>query len=389
MAISVVMMGPYPLEPGMVCGGIESATSALVPALAARDDIEKVTVLRFHDGDAPTAYRREGPKVEVHYLRGQRRLRALTGAVLDRHKARKLVDRVQPDVVHGQEIGVYGDIAQRCRSDAVVTVHGITLPGCSTDTMLNAGLRGALRDNLIRRLERKVLRRGKVIVSISGWDAEVLDIPLTGTRVVIPNPIEPEFFTAVNPDGTPPRLLFAGVFTPNKNALGIVNAFAATRESLPQATLVLVGPQPDRRYIGLLRSRIGELGLGDSVEIRGPVDTESLRRELTAARAVVLFSHQENAPTIIAQAMAAGKPVVASRVGGIPEMVEDGVTGYLVEPDDEATLAERMLKVLADERLSRHLGNRARETALSRYAAEMVAAKTVAAYRQALDGEER
>ena len=65
------------------------------------------------------------------------------------------------------------------------------------------------------------------------------------------------------------------------------------------------------------------------------------------------------------------------------------MTGYLVEPDDEATLAERMLKVLADERLSRHLGNRARETALSRYAAEMVAAKTVAAYRQALDGEER
>ncbi|KWX66509.1 glycosyltransferase family 4 protein [Mycobacterium sp. NAZ190054] len=382
--IKVLMVGPYPLVPGVVCGGIESATSALVPALAARDDVESVTVLRFHDGDAPTAHRREGPKVEVHYLPGQRRWRAATGAFLDRRRARRLAATVRPDVVHGQEIGLYGDIAQRCAGNAVVTVHGVTLAGHSTDTTDHAGLRGRVRDRLIRDLERRVLRRGKVVISISKWDTEVLDVPIRGTRVSIPNATGPEFFALAPPRRTPPHLLFAGVLAPNKNPAGVVKAFAQVRMSLPEATLTLAGPQPDERYARLVRDRIRALGLEDSVEIAGPIGNEQMCREITEARAVVLFSRQENAPTIIAQAMAAGKPVVASRVGGIPEMVDDGETGFLVEPGDEAMLADRMLKLLVDPALAQRLGERAHEVAKERYSAEKVAAMTVEAYRKAM-----
>lgn len=389
MGLKVLMMGPYPLEPGKVSGGIESATSTLVPALAARDDIESVTVLRFHEGDASTGYRREGPKVEVHYLRGQRRWRTVTGCFLDRRKARKLAAQVNPDVVHGQEIGLYGAIAQHCSRDAVITVHGVTLPGHSTDTTDNAGLRGTLRDSMIRSLERRVLRRGKVVISLSQWDTEVLDVPIRGARVSIPNATGPEFFALAPAPPTPPRLLFAGVFTPNKNPLGVVNAFAQVRMSLAEATLALVGPHPDQRYSERVLDRIRALGLDDGVDVVGPVGNEELRRELTRARAVVLFSHQENAPTIVAQAMAAGKPVIASRVGGIPEMVEDGETGFLVDSGDEAMLADRMLKVAVDERLSRTLGRRAHQLALHRYSAETVAAKTIEAYQMAVIQEKR
>src|SRR5436190_1975938 len=119
------MIGAYPLEPGNVHGGIESATSTLVPALAEREDIDSVTVLGFHYGDASTTYRREGPKVEVYYLRGQNRLRTITGSFLDVRQARKLVRQVMPDVVHGQEIGSYGDIATKISANCVVTVHGM------------------------------------------------------------------------------------------------------------------------------------------------------------------------------------------------------------------------------------------------------------------------
>ena len=78
------------------------------------------------------------------------------------------------------------------------------------------------------------------------------------------------------------------------------------------------------------------LGLSDSVDIIGLVDNDRLRREIAAARAVVLFSREETAPTIIAQAMAAGKPVVATRVGGVAEMVSDGETGFVVDSGDVA-----------------------------------------------------
>ena len=125
MGLKVLMIGDYPLEPGMVHGGIESVTSVLVPALAAQDDIDNVAVLRFHTGEAPTDYRRAGPKVEVYYVRGQDRLRTITGSFLDVRKARKLVAELKPDIVHGQGIGWYGDIAVKCSPNSVVTVHGL------------------------------------------------------------------------------------------------------------------------------------------------------------------------------------------------------------------------------------------------------------------------
>ena len=108
MGLKVLMIAPYPMEPGMVRGGIESVTSALVPALAAQDDIDNVAVLRFHTGEAPTDYRRAGPKVEVYYVRGQDRSRTITGSFLDVRKARKLVAALKPDIVHGQALAGVG-----------------------------------------------------------------------------------------------------------------------------------------------------------------------------------------------------------------------------------------------------------------------------------------
>ncbi|MGE0215148.1 glycosyltransferase family 4 protein [Mycolicibacterium sp.] len=385
MGIKVLMMGAYPLEPGVVRGGIESVTSTLVPALADRDDVDSVTVLRFHTGDAPTEVRREGPKVELHYVRGQRRFRMITGSFLDVRKARRLVAQVGPDVVHGQEIGLYGDIAQRCRRDAVITVHGITFTDTGAHTRDDGSFRALMRDRLIRRLELRVLRRAKVVISISDWDSEVLGSAVGGTRVSIPNPTGDEFFALAPAGRTQPRLLFAGVFTPRKNPVGLVNAFARVRMTVPQARLWLVGPQPDVRYADAVRDRVDELGLAHAVDILDQVDNARLRQEIANARAVVLFSRQETAPTILAQAMAAGKPVIASRVGGVPEMVDDGETGYLVDADDEAMLADRMVKVLQDQELALRLGQRAHDLARARFTAAAVAERTVEAYRKAMD----
>jgi glycosyltransferase involved in cell wall biosynthesis len=350
--------------------------------LAEREDIDSVTVLRFHDGEAPTEYRREAPKVEIHYVRGQCRWRLLTGSFLDSRKARKLIADLNPDVVHGQEIGLNSDIAARCSSNCVVTVHGIRY--VEHDLYTELSLRNTLQAKLIHNVARRVLRRAKVVISISKYDAEELSGLTRGTRVSIANPTATEFFALAPSAPTVPRLLFAGALIPLKNPLGLVNAFAQARKAVPDARLVLIGPQPDDAYVKLIRDRVTSLGLSDSVDIVGFVDTERMLHEIAIARAVVLFSRQENAPTIIAQAMAAGKPVVASRVGGVPEMVNDGETGFLVESEDEARLAERLVKVLNDERLCAQMGRRANEIALARYTPEAVAEMTVQAYRTAL-----
>ena len=96
------------------------------------------------------------------------------------------------------------------------------------------------------------------------------------------------------------------------------------------------------------------------------------------------FPGRKTAPTIIAQAMAAGKPVVATRVGGVPEMINDGESGFVVESEDETALAERMLTLLNDQDLCLRMGARGHELALCRFNPEAVARQTVQAYRTAL-----
>ncbi|MEW5813236.1 MAG: glycosyltransferase family 4 protein [Actinomycetota bacterium] len=380
------MIGPYPLEPGCVRGGIESVTSVLVPALAQREDVESITVVRFHDGDAPVPFRREGSKVEVHYLRSQRWLRTISGSYLDLCRARRLVRRLHPDVVHGQEIGLSGAIALRCGPHTAVTVHGLALPAAASDRPGIRCLRRVLRDGLMRRMQRSVLSRAKLVISISSWDAKVFDVALQGDRVLIANPIGAEFFALAPSGHTRPHLLFAGLFTESKNPIGVINAFALARTCVPAATLTLVGPHPDPDYLRAVEDRVEELDLHDCVEIADLVGVERMRCEIAAARAVVLFSREENAPTILAQAMAAGKPVVASCVGGVPDMVGDGETGFVVASDDETALADRMVRLLGDQALALRMGWRAHEIAVDRFTAARVAEKTVAAYRELLSG---
>jgi glycosyltransferase involved in cell wall biosynthesis len=376
------MIGAYPLEPGIVNGGIESVTSTLVPALAACDEIEKVTVLRFHDGEATTDYRREGPKVEVYYLKGQRRFRTITRSLLDTRKVRRLVAELEPDVVHGQEIGWFGDIAVRCSPNSVVTVHG--MPHIEIRMQARSSLRHTLRVIPVDRMVKRVLARARVVISISDYDAIQLRSMVRGSRISIANPAGAEFFALAPPRPTEQRLLFAGVLTPRKNPLGLLNAFAKVRSTCPAARLVIAGARKDEEYAARVTARVDELGLADAVEVAGQLDNQRLLREIAAARAVVLFSYQETAPTIIAQAMAAGKPVVATRVGGVAEMVVDGHSGFLVEPDDEDALANSLTTLLQDQSMSLDMGRYAQRHAQLRFTPEAVARSTVAAYRTAL-----
>jgi glycosyltransferase involved in cell wall biosynthesis len=384
LGLKVLMIGPYPLEPGMVLGGIESVTSALVPALAARDDVDQVTVLCFHHGEASTDYRRVDPKVEVYYVRGQDRLGLITGWFLDVRKARKLVAALKPDIVHGQALD-RGDIAVRCSPNSVVTVHGVP----HAELRLSAGttFRAKLRVKLVGAVVRRVLRRAKVVISISKYDTQELGRLIKGVPVSIANPIGSEFFALAPSRPSQPRLLFAGVLTPRKNVVGLLNAFGQVRKAVPEARLIMVGPHLDPDYAQTVQDRVTSLALGDSVDIVGFVDNDRLRREIATARAVVLFSREETAPTIIAQAMAAGKPVVASRVGGVPEMVNDGESGIVVESEDETALAERMLTLLNDPDLCLRMGARGQELAQCRFNPDAVARQTVEAYRLALNSQ--
>ena len=135
----------------------------------------------------------------------------------------------------------------------------------------------------------------------------------------------------------------------------LVEAAALVRGRQPELRVLVAGDGAER---GRLESLIEELGLADCVLLLGT--RSDVPDVLVAADVAVCCSDFEGTPLSVMEYMGAGKPVVATRVGGLPEVVEDGVQGLLVEPRDPANLADALARLLEGESLRRRLGEAAR-----------------------------
>jgi glycosyltransferase involved in cell wall biosynthesis/O-antigen/teichoic acid export membrane protein len=192
---------------------------------------------------------------------------------------------------------------------------------------------------------------------------------------VIPNGVDVERFWPVEPNaalrnelGLPPDVPVAAIVAalrPEKNHELFLQAAARVREKLPEARFLIIG---DGERRAALEAFAAQLQLGEAVRFLG---TRSDIPELLAlADLLVLSSHMEANPVSILEALACGKPVVATRVGSIPESVKDGVNGYLVAPGDAEELAERVGALLADRALARQLGVAGREIVVGHWSLE-------------------
>jgi len=154
--------------------------------------------------------------------------------------------------------------------------------------------------------------------------------------------------------------------------------FAGIRRELP-ATLVLVGDGPDR---DAAEQETDRLKLRRDVRFFGKVD--NVADILRGSDLFLLPSETESFGLAALEAMACAVPVLASAVGGLPEVVVDGETGLLTSPDDPAALAEAVTTLLADPDRRARMGCTARAQALARFESATIAAQTLELYRQAL-----
>jgi glycosyltransferase involved in cell wall biosynthesis len=151
-------------------------------------------------------------------------------------------------------------------------------------------------------------------------------------------------------------LMTAGRLDGNKNPLLLVEAFGRIRPEFPRAELVFLGDGPLR---GELARRAGALGIPDAVRLPGSIPGAA--ELLAAADVVALTSFSEGMPNVLMEASAAGVPVVGTDVGGVREVVADGVSGFVVDPDDADALADRLRVLFRDEGLRTSMGRAGRD----------------------------
>jgi glycosyltransferase involved in cell wall biosynthesis len=159
----------------------------------------------------------------------------------------------------------------------------------------------------------------------------------------------------------------------------LLRAFAQIRDREPQVRLVLAGDGP-------LRSRLEDLarslGIGDRVEFLGRQERAQVADLLHGCRVFVLPSRSEPFGIVILEAMACAKPVVATSAGGIPEIIESGKNGILVEPENPKALAEAVMTALKDETLRLEIASNGYLTVQERFCSENTGAAYEAVFAQ-------
>ena len=245
--------------------------------------------------------------------------------------AEKAARDFRPDVIHAHwwlPAGLCSlPTARRLDVPLVVTIHG-------SDAHL-------LRYQALRRLALHVLHRASLVATVSEdlrRQIEVIDPRLR--TMVLRLPI-PEMAPPVPMPPDPPlRLLAAGRLSPEKGFDVLIEAMRIAVDHGLDVRLDIVGSGPERRNLALLAAP-----LGDRVTLIPALPHAELMRRLDDVHALVAPSRREGLGMVALEAFTRGRPVVASRVGGLAETVADGVDGYLVPPEDPVALAAALARL--------------------------------------------
>jgi glycosyltransferase involved in cell wall biosynthesis len=298
----------------------------------------------------------------------------------NRRRLAKKIASIAPDVINAHEAGEYVGAALKSRCPTVVTLHGVR----RREYRIGSAFSRVYRGWYIAWMERFCVKEARHIIIISPYLLDEFGDLIRGNTYSIENPIADRFFALEN-QSQPNRILFAGLLNHRKQVLELLQAIAKVRHFVPTAHLFLAGdndPDNGGHYFAQLEEFVASEHLEKNVSFLGSLSEEELLKEYIACSLLVLPSIQETAPMVIMQAMAVGKAVVATRVGGIPYLIRDGQTGLLVDCGDVPALAEAIVRLLRDDTLRVMMGQKGREAAEQRFRARIVAERTREVYYQ-------
>ncbi|MBI4961841.1 MAG: glycosyltransferase [Desulfomonile tiedjei] len=198
---------------------------------------------------------------------------------------------------------------------------------------------------------------------------------------VIPNAVDTALFQSTQSfKAAEPTVLCVGRLVKEKDPLNLLEGFRIVSDKIPNALFRIIGNGPLKQEV---QARIKALSLDSRVELLP--GTPDLVPHLARSWVFVLASAMEASPNVILEAMAMELPVVATSVGGIPELVQDGKTGLLVRPGDPEDLASALVKVLTDEPGRHAMGRAARERVLANHSLENMVRQTERVFSEAFE----
>lgn len=386
--MKIAMVAPYPaqmvLKPDQIKPRYRDRSShaaswvrSLTTSLAKRDDVEFHV---FTHSRAVSSVQR-GEENGVRYIVIPKYEPTRIGCyhlhIPARIQFRKHIKAYAPDLVHGFGTeSAYGLIATEQGLPSVVFIQGIQSELAKYHDHLPR-----LQKIIRLKLERRVVNRTSGLIAETGfaqrWAVGMREsIPVA----VIPHAVNVEFLN-VEPTYSSNECLCIG--TLNRTKAVDTSIRALDRAKNKNLTLSVIG------HGGLLeemKGLAGTLGVADRVQFLGHMSREQIIEKMSTARMLTILSRMDTSPNILTEAHAAGLPVIGTRAGGIPDMIEDGKDGFLVGVDDVDATAGKMDLLTGDVDLCRRLGEAGREKVRRLNDADRIADEHVEFYKRILVG---
>jgi glycosyltransferase involved in cell wall biosynthesis len=289
---------------------------------------------------------------------------------------RRLIRELNPDIVHGQ------GTERNCAMCAVYSGYPnvITIHGNMRVHAASPELRGNVYYKLAAMLETFSLRRTSGVVAISNYTKDLVQ-DLTPRTWLLPNAAAPQFFDIELSPPVVPRILFVGYHNPRKNPLGLLQACAPMLRA-GKCTLALAGQFQAKSEYGREVMALAESLPG--VTFLGFMNRDGLAYEFTRSSLLVLPTFEDNCPMVVLEAMAAGIPVAASRVGGVPDLINHEKDGLMFDPNDHEEVRSCVERLVEDPELRHNLGSCGRAKARKSFHPRVIAERHVEIYREVL-----
>lgn len=344
--MTIIQIGPYPTDSSLIRGGVEASVYGLateqcksskvyvidIPRLDSNDtsdEISGITVFRFHN---PGPHQKDSRKRVDDILR--------------------LIRDLEPDICHVHGTGFFSwEIIQKLHKHAIptiLTVHG--LAGVEKRKAFKQHLSLRLFYQYITQLrcEKRLLSHvDRIIV-----DTEYVEKAIRGYHlrkipqmVIIPQGIQQDYFE-LNCSPESDTIISVGSISRRKGHHLLIQSFSIVASELKNVKLIICGVLTDEKYFDELKSLVSSLPCKGRITLKTDVSKYELLGLYRNARIFALHSQEESQGLVFAEAMAAGLPIVSTRVGGIPYVVTEGKTGFLSDYGDIMSFSRSLIRLL-------------------------------------------
>ena len=377
MKILIVIPG-FPVNVNDIKGGVGSALSNLLKGFESLDI--SIRVVSFNREVSKSFTVNYSDNVIIYYTAESKLPHILNFIFKGSATIKNHIKEFDPALVHYVMSGyiLLTKTFGLLHKTPILTIHGIAFP--------EARQKKKIKDKLVWYSNGivELLLRPSNIIHLSEYATNLHSTKRKDTVAIIPNAINPSYFELPLKNSTNNRILYIGSIDANKNIIFILKTLKVLIAKKFYFSLGVLGGFVEEKYKEEVLLFIKDNQLEKNVTFYGWVPQQKLRSILTESDILMVSSKQESLPMVIAEAMSAGKVVVSSITGGTPEMITNGVDGFLFNTSSVENVISILEELYDNDKLIYQIQMKAKQKAMASYHCDIVAQKTISFYKSVL-----